>query len=85
MRAYNRSGKRNGSKIIALAGGVASNSALREKMARLAEQEGIATVYPPPVLCTDNAVMIACAGYYGYLNGDRADMTLNAVASLDLE
>lgn len=77
--------KRSGSKVIALAGGVASNSALREKMADMAQKEGIATVYPPPVLCTDNAVMIACAGYYGYLNGDRADMTLNAVASLDLE
>lgn len=77
--------KRNGSKVIALAGGVASNSALREKMADMTQKEGIATVYPPPVLCTDNAVMIACAGYYGYLNGDRADMTLNAVASLDLE
>ncbi len=77
--------KQNGSKIIALAGGVASNSALREKMAKMAQEQGIATVYPPPVLCTDNAVMIACAGYYGYLNGDRADMTLNAVASLDLE
>lgn len=77
--------KKNGSKVIALAGGVASNSALRAKMSEMAEKEGIATVYPPPVLCTDNAVMIACAGYYGYLNGDRADMTLNAVASLDLE
>jgi N6-L-threonylcarbamoyladenine synthase len=77
--------KRCGSKTIALAGGVASNSALRAKMSEKAAKEGIATIYPPPVLCTDNAVMIACAGYYGYLNGDRADMTLNAVASLDLE
>ncbi len=77
--------KRSGSKLIALAGGVASNSALREKMKKEATKFGIETIYPPPVLCTDNAVMIACAGYYGYLNGDRADMTLNAVASLDLE
>ncbi len=77
--------KRSGSKLIALAGGVASNSALREKMRKEAAKFGIETIYPPPVLCTDNAVMIACAGYYGYLNGDRADMTLNAVASLDLE
>ena len=77
--------KRSGSKLIALAGGVASNSALREKMKKEAAKFGIETIYPPPVLCTDNAVMIACAGYYGYLNGDRADMTLNAVASLDLE
>lgn len=77
--------KRSGSKLIALAGGVASNSALREKMKNEAAKHGIDTIYPPPVLCTDNAVMIACAGYYGYLNGERADMTLNAVASLDLE
>lgn len=77
--------KQTGSGIIALAGGVASNSALREKMSREAEKFGIKTIYPPPVLCTDNAVMIACAGYYGYLNGDRADMTLNAAANLDLE
>ena len=77
--------KRSGSKLIALAGGVASNSALRGKMKNEAAKHGIDTIYPPPVLCTDNAVMIACAGYYGYLNGERADMTLNAVASLDLE
>lgn len=75
---------RNGSKTIALAGGVASNSALRAAMKKEAAKFGIETIYPLPVLCTDNAVMIACAGYYGYLNGDRADMTLNAVASLDL-
>lgn len=71
-------------KIITLAGGVASNSALREKMTRLAGEKGINVLYPPPVLCTDNAVMIACAGYYGYLEKDFADMTLNAVASLKL-
>lgn len=69
---------------IALAGGVASNSALREKMTTLALKDGIKVIYPESVLCTDNAVMIACAGYYGYLQGDRADMSLNAVASLTL-
>lgn len=73
-----------GNKTIALAGGVASNSALREKMTRLAAERGISVLYPPPVLCTDNAVMIACAGYYGYLQKDFADMTLNAVANLQL-
>lgn len=71
-------------KTITLAGGVASNSALREKMTRLAGEKGIDVLYPPPVLCTDNAVMIACAGYYGYLRGEFADMTLNAVANLQL-
>lgn len=76
---------RKGHKIIALAGGVASNSALREKMQEMCKKHGISVIYPPPVLCTDNAAMIACAGYYEFLNGNIADMTLNAVASLPLE
>lgn len=76
--------KKNGSTTIALAGGVASNSDLREKMKIMAEKDGIEVLFPPPVLCTDNAAMIACAGYYGYLNGDFAALDLNAVASLSL-
>ncbi len=75
---------KTGIKTITLAGGVAANSALREKMTNLAQKDGIKVLYPESVLCTDNAVMIACAGYYGYLNGDRSDMSLNAVASLPL-
>ncbi len=77
--------KRKGSKTIALAGGVASNSALRKKMTDMAGREGIDVLYPPPVLCTDNAVMIAAAGYFEYISGTRADMRLNAVPSLPLE
>lgn len=76
--------RRTGNKIITLAGGVASNSALRKKMSEEAAKDGIRVLYPSPVLCTDNAVMIACAGYYGYLKQDFADMTLNAVANLKL-
>ncbi len=76
--------KQRGRKTIALAGGVASNSELRRKMTALAKQEGMTVLYPPPVLCTDNAAMIACAGYYRYKSGEFADMTLNAVASLSL-
>lgn len=76
--------KRTGNKTIALAGGVASNSALREKMTEQASKEGINVVYPSPVYCTDNAVMIACAGYYEYQNQSFADMTLNAKANLKL-
>lgn len=72
-------------KTIVIAGGVASNSALREKMTTEAQKRGIDVLYPPPVLCTDNAVMIASAGYYEYISGVRADMRLNAVASLPLE
>ena len=76
--------RRTGNKTITLAGGVASNSALREKMTEEAAKEGMRVLYPSPVLCTHNAVMIACAGYYGYLNDEFADMTLNASASVRL-
>ena len=53
-------------------------------MTKLAGEKGIKVVYPEPILCTDNAVMIACAGYYGYLEKNVADMTLNAIPSLSL-
>lgn len=76
--------KMQGSKIIALAGGVASNSALREKMTEWAKKEGISVVYPQPILCTDNGAMIACAGYYAFLAGEKAELDLNAVPSLAL-
>ena len=77
--------KRKNTKTVVIAGGVASNSALRQKMTEEAQKQGIDVLYPPPVLCTDNAVMIASAGYYEYISGVRADMRLNAVASLSLE
>lgn len=77
--------QRRNSKTIVLAGGVASNSALRAKMTEQAGKKGISVLFPPPILCTDNAVMIAAAGYYEYISGTRADMRLNAVPSLPLE
>lgn len=77
--------KRRKTDIIALAGGVAANSELRMRMEQAAGEIGAKVVYPPLELCTDNAVMIASAGYYEYINGTRADMRLNAVASLSLE
>ena len=73
------------SRTIAIAGGVASNSQLREKMTAEGNKRGIDVIYPPPVLCTDNAAMIGCAAYYVYKSGVTADMTLNAVPSLPLE
>lgn len=74
-----------GAKTVALAGGVASNTDLREKMTRMCEKHGINVVYPPPVLCTDNAAMIAASGYFLYKDGITADLDLNAIPSLPLE
>lgn len=71
-------------KQLALAGGVAANSLLRETVEKRAAQEKIRLSIPPLLLCTDNAAMIAAAGYYAWKNGDLADMALNADPSLDL-
>ena len=72
------------SSIITIAGGVASNSALRSKMTDLARKKGIEVLYPSPILCTDNAAMISCCGYYKFINGNFSDLSLNAVPSLKL-
>lgn len=69
---------------VVLAGGVAANGALRRALERRAAEAGLAVNVPPPVLCTDNAAMVACAGYYRYLRGEFAPLTLNAAASLPL-
>ncbi len=71
-------------KLIVLAGGVAANSALRELIKQKAEEQSKKVCYPSPILCTDNAAMIACAGYYRYLAGKRADLDLNAIPNLRL-
>ncbi|WP_304509027.1 tRNA (adenosine(37)-N6)-threonylcarbamoyltransferase complex transferase subunit TsaD [Anaerotignum sp.] len=69
---------------IALAGGVASNSALRDQMRLACEKEGFQLSIPSPILCTDNAAMIGCAAYYEYLAGVRDGLDLNANPSLKL-
>ncbi|MCD8329595.1 MAG: tRNA (adenosine(37)-N6)-threonylcarbamoyltransferase complex transferase subunit TsaD [Lachnospiraceae bacterium] len=70
---------------LVLAGGVASNGALRRAMAEACRREGIALCYPSPVYCTDNAAMIAVAAHYHYIRGERADWSLNAVPNLPLK
>ena len=71
--------------IVTLSGGVAANSALREKMKQTCDENGLKLCYPPLVLCTDNAAMIGCAGYYRYINGRRDGMELNAVPNLKID
>lgn len=71
-------------KTIALAGGVSANSYIRSSFLKL-EEEGYRIYYPDPVLCTDNAAMIASSGYYNYLGGMRSDLRLNAIPNLKIE
>lgn len=73
------------SKYAVLAGGVASNSRLRELLTQRGVEAGIKVLYPAPILCTDNAAMIGCAAYYRYISGTRSDFTLNAMPNLSLE
>ena len=73
-----------GFRQVAMAGGVASNSALRNAMKTRCEREGIRLFYPPPILCTDNAAMIGSAAYYEYIAGNRSGWDLNAVPGLKL-
>ena len=65
-------------KTVVLAGGVAANKGLRSEMTKLAEELEVSLSIPPMKYCTDNATMIAAAGYYAYLDGRRADLTLNS-------
>jgi len=68
-------------KLIMLAGGVAANRLLRQQMA---ERSALPVLYPPPALCTDNAAMIASAGYFRYQAGHRSDWDLDVISNLKL-
>lgn len=75
--------KSAGCDTVALAGGVASNSRLRYELD--IKKGDIKSFYPSPVLCTDNAAMVACCGYYEAQQGVFADMSLNAIPYLGVD
>lgn len=69
---------------IVIAGGVASNSCLRETLENRGKKENIKVLFPEPILCTDNAAMIGSAAYFEFINGKKSDLNLNAVPNLKL-
>ena len=70
-------------KTVVLAGGVSANSYIRNEFLKLKEK-GIEVYMPDLKLCTDNAAMIASAGYYNFIDGKRDELDLNAVPNLKL-
>ena len=71
---------KTGHRRLVLAGGVAANSHLRQKLAEVAKRRGVTLSVPPISLCGDNGAMVACAGFYEYQLGRFADTSLNASA-----
>ena len=69
---------------IVIAGGVSRNSYIRKSFDELAEELKIKVYYPEPILCTDNAAMIAAMGYYNFINNEKADLKLNAIPNLKI-
>ena len=75
---------KTGIKTLVLAGGVSANSYIRSEFDKFSKEKEIKIYYPELKLCTDNAAMIASAGYYNFLEGKRSDLSLNAVPNLKL-
>jgi len=79
-----KAAREHGARSIGLSGGVACNSRLREMMREAGQRLHIPVCYPSPILTTDNAAMIASAGYLHLSQGRVADLALNANPSARL-
>ncbi len=80
-----KAAENGGYDTIAAAGGVSANSGLREAMESACRERGYRLFLPELKYCGDNAAMIASQGYYDFISGKRADMSLNGIATLSLE
>ena len=76
--------KETGLKTLAVSGGVAANSRLKERLKEECDKEGIKFYHPSVILCTDNAAMIAMAGYLNYKNGVVDDNFMKVYPNLEL-
>jgi N6-L-threonylcarbamoyladenine synthase len=84
VRKTRRAARREGLDHVQICGGVAANSGLRDGMRAAGAEDGFTVHVPPPARCTDNAAMIAAAGYHQIVAGERADLDLNATAQWPL-
>lgn len=69
---------------VVIAGGVSRNAFIRSSFDKFSNEYNIKVYYPEPILCTDNAAMIASQGYYNFINNEKADLTLNAIPNLKI-
>lgn len=82
LKRLRKASRQTGIREVAVAGGVSANSALRAGLAEMGQQEGWRTYIPDLAYCTDNAGMIAVAGYFKYLAGDFSDQSVVPAARL---